>query len=466
MKVLVVDDEKNIRDSIQKLFGLEGISVTTASDGIEGKEALIGQNFDAIILDLRMPRMGGQALLEWIVSEGIRSPVIMISALGEISDAVRALKSGAEDYLLKPFDPEELIRKVRNAALNRKRDDALEAHSRTAGAPSRLIGESPSIRSLRSVIERVAATDSTVLITGESGTGKEVVAREIHGASKGAGEPFVAVNIGGMHAELVESELFGHEKGAFTGADARKPGLFELAGAGTIFLDEIGDMPLPLQVKLLRVLQERRIRRLGGTRDLPVAARILSATNKNIDDLVAEGRFREDLYYRLNVVRIRIPPLRERKEDIPLIARHVIQKLCDRMGKAPKTLGAEAMERLSAYDFPGNIRELENVLERAMIYCENSLIEVADLDFALPNQDRPGTAPSLSGKLEPARFPPGLVEAAGRGTVSESMDDIERDAIAQALEHCAGNRSKAAEILGISRRNIQYKIKRYGLGSS
>ena len=462
MKVLVVDDEKNIRDSIQKLFGLEGIDVTTASDGLAGKEALGGQTFDAIILDLRMPGMGGQALLEWIVAEGIRSPVIMISALGEISDAVRALKSGAEDYLIKPFDPEELIRKVKSVALNRKRDDALEARSRTAGRPSRLIGESPAMQALRSVIARVATTGSTVLITGESGTGKEVVAREIHGASAGAGEPFVAVNIGGMHNELVESELFGHEKGAFTGADARKPGLFELAGEGTIFLDEIGDMPLPLQVKLLRVLQERKMRRLGGTRDLPIAARILSATNKNIDDLVAQGRFREDLFYRLNVVRISVPPLRERRGDIPILAHYILEKLGDRMGRPPKSLTQEAMDKLSAYPFPGNIRELENILERAMIYCETESIAVGDLDFVLPRQDRV----FAQGRTDPEignRSTDGKIEGETVGKPSESMEEIEREAIRRALEQNGGNRSLTAAALGISRRNIQYKIKRFGL---
>ena len=445
MKILVVDDEKNIRDSIRKLFGLEGIEVTTASDGLEGKDALAAQSFDAVILDLRMPGMGGQALLEWIVAEGIRSPVIMISAMGEISDAVRALKSGAEDYLIKPFDPEELIHKVKSAARNKKRADVQEAGTRTSGAPSRLIGTSLSILSLRSLIARVAATNSTVLITGESGSGKEVVAREIHGASARAGEPFVAVNIGGLHAELAESELFGHEKGAFTGADARKPGLFELAGEGTVFLDEIGDMPFALQVKLLRVLQERKIRRLGGTRDLPIAARILSATNKNIDELVALGSFREDLFYRINVVRIRVPALRERKEDIPLLAGHILAKLGERMGKTPKRLDDEAMGRLCSYSFPGNIRELENILERAMIYCENDHIGAADLDFALPKQ-----------AVENPKANIYAIE-------TSSMDGIEREAIRHALDVCGGNRSKAAEELGISRRSIQYKIKRYGL---
>lgn len=453
MKVLVVDDEKNIRDSIQKLFGLEGMEVTTAADGLEGQRELLAAPFDAVILDLRMPRMGGQALLEWIVAEGIRSPVVMISALGEISDAVRAIKSGADDYLIKPFDPDELIRKVRAAVANRRRDDVLEAKVRTESRPSRLLGSSRAIESIRALVARVAPTESTVLITGESGTGKEVVAREIHAASKAAAEPFVAVNIGAMHAELLESELFGHEKGAFTGADARKPGLFELAGKGTLFLDEIGDMPLPLQVKLLRVLQERRTRRLGGTRDIPIEARILSATNRDIDGLAAQGKFREDLYYRLDVVRIRIPPLRERREDIPLLADNILAKLADRMGKPPKRASDAVMSLLAGYDFPGNVRELENILERAMIYCEGGEIGVEDLDPALA---RTG-AGALAAQPATARADKPAVEE------DASLESLEKEAIKKALERFGGNRSRAALELGLSRRTIHYKIKRYGL---
>lgn len=453
MKVLVVDDEKNIRDSIQKLFGLEGMEVTTAADGLEGQRELLAAPFDAVILDLRMPRMGGQALLEWIVAEGIRSPVVMISALGEISDAVRAIKSGADDYLIKPFDPDELIRKVRAAVANRRRDDVLEAKVRTESRPSRLLGSSRAIESIRALVARVAPTESTVLITGESGTGKEVVAREIHAASKAAAEPFVAVNIGAMHAELLESELFGHEKGAFTGADARKPGLFELAGKGTLFLDEIGDMPLPLQVKLLRVLQERRTRRLGGTRDIPIEARILSATNRDIDGLAAQGKFREDLYYRLDVVRIRIPPLRERREDIPLLADNILTKLADRMGKPPKRASDAVMSLLAGYDFPGNVRELENILERAMIYCEGGEIGVEDLDPALA---RTG-AGALAAQPATARADNPAVEE------DASLESLEKEAIKKALERFGGNRSRAALELGLSRRTIHYKIKRYGL---
>ena len=450
MNVLIVDDEKNIRESIGRLFSLEGIESAMAADGTEAAARLSEAAFDAVVLDLKMPGMGGQELLEWIRSEGVRAPVIMISALGDIADAVKALKSGADDYLIKPFDPAELVLRVRALVAGRRRQDQIEAGSRTAAGGTRLVGESAAMRSLRAMIEKVAVGDATVLLTGESGTGKEVAAREIHARSRHAGDPFVAVNIGAIHEHLVESELFGHEKGAFTGAEARTTGLFELAGSGTIFLDEIGEMPFPLQVKLLRVLQERKTRRLGGTRDVPIQARIISATNRNIEDLVRTGRFREDLYYRLNVVRLAVPPLRERREDIPLLAGHLLEKLRLRMGRPARTLTPQALDALIAYPFPGNIRELENILERAMITGEAETIIPADLDLG---RSRPIQAEGKGGTAAEAPYPPGPV----------SMEEVEREAIVRALAKWEGNRTRAAEELGISRRTIFYKIKRYGL---
>jgi two-component system, NtrC family, response regulator AtoC len=443
VRVLIVDDEKNIRESIGKLFSLEGIMSAVAADGREATAQLSDTAFDAVVLDLKMPGMDGQKLLEWIRGEGLRTPVVMISALGDINDAVKALKTGADDYLIKPFDPGELILKLRTLVAGRKRQDQLEAGSRTTGSGTRLVGESAALRALRAMIEKVAAGDATVLITGESGTGKEVVAREIHALSPRAAEPFVAVNIGGIHENLVESELFGHEKGAFTGAEARTTGLFELAGGGTIFLDEIGEMPLPLQVKLLRVLQERRTRRLGGTRDIPIQARIMSATNRDIEELVGSGRFREDLYYRLNVVRIAVPPLRERTDDIPLLAGHLLEKIRLRVGKPPKRLTPEALDALVGYPFPGNIRELENILERVMISCEEETILPADLGLA--------------------RAPVRRAEAPAVPASPASIEEVEREAIARALAAWGGNRTRAALELGISRRTIINKIKRYGL---
>jgi two-component system, NtrC family, response regulator AtoC len=460
MRVLVVDDERNIREAISRLLELDGIESRTASDGAEAAEILKTEGFDAVVTDLKMPVMGGQQLLERIRDEGLRCPVIMISALGEIGDAVKALKTGAVDYLIKPFDPDELIHKIKAAVTTKKMEDQIEAGARTASPGVRFVGEGAAARELRRDIEKIARADTTVLITGESGSGKEVVAREIHALSPRAEEPFVAVNIGAVHDNLMESELFGHEKGAFTGADSRKIGLFELAGSGSLFLDEIGEMPLPLQVKLLRVLQERKIRRLGGTRDIPVAARILSATNKDIETIVREGSFREDLYYRLNVVRVAVPPLRERPEDIPLLAGFLLEKLRGRMGKPGARLGKDALGELMSYSFPGNVRELENILERALIYAEGDEILPPDLNILTGQKPHEGKAPSAS---KEAAADEGSEEGqAGEG--AHSLDEMEREAIAQALEKWEGNRTRAAEELGISRRTILNKIKRYGLG--
>jgi two-component system response regulator AtoC len=407
--------------------------------------------------------MSGQEVLQQIAGRGMLSPVIMISAHGEIPDAVAALKNGARDYLVKPFDPAELVIKLRSLVDDRRRENAIEAAWRTSVRGSALIGETAAMRKLSEQIDKIAAADVTVLITGESGTGKEVAAREIHRRSAFSGEPFAAVNIGGIHEGLMESELFGHEKGSFTGAAARKQGLFELAGRGSIFLDEIGEMPMPLQVKLLRVLQEKKIRRLGGNNDIPVTARIISATNRDIEALVREGRFREDLYYRLNVFRISLPPLRERKEDIPLLADHLLSRLCARMGRPRPELAPGVRERLSAYAFPGNIRELENILERAVIYCEGNAIRQKDIDLHKPGTSGKSNEPARTNEsVKPgnnqedatADWPPPAVS---------SMEEIEKNAILDALAKNNGNRTRAAAMLGLSRKTILNKLKAWGL---
>jgi two-component system response regulator AtoC len=446
MRILIVDDERNIRESLKKYFALEKIESEGADTGEQALGLLEKESFDAVVLDLRLPGMSGQTVLEQIEQRGILAPVIMISAHGEIPDAVAALKSGARDYLVKPFDPAELIIKLRSLVDNRRRENVIEAGKRTLTRDSALIGEAEAMRKLSGQIDKIAAADVTVLITGESGTGKEVAAREIHERSPFSGEPFVAVNIGGIHEGLMESELFGHEKGSFTGAAARKQGLFELAGRGSIFLDEIGEMPMPLQVKLLRVLQEKKVRRLGGNSDIPVTARIISATNRDIEALVREGRFREDLYYRLNVFRISLPPLRERKEDIPLLTDHLLTRLCARMGRPRPELSPAAGEILSAYSFPGNIRELENILERALIYCEGNVIREDDIDLHKPrkNQEAPDGSSLAGGSLSP-------------------MEEIEKKAILDALAKHDGNRTRAAAALGISRKTILNKLKSWGL---
>jgi two-component system response regulator AtoC len=456
MQVLIVDDERNIRESLKKYLSLEQIDSKSAETGEAAAGYLSREVFDAVILDLKLPGMSGQELLEWIMVRGISVPVIMISAHGQIADAVQALKAGAKDYLVKPFDPAELIIKLKDLVENKRRENVIEAGRRTAARENVLIGETESMRKLSAQIDKIAGSDVTVLISGESGTGKEVAAREIHRRGACAAEPFAAVNIGGVHEGLMESELFGHEKGAFTGAVLRKQGLFELAGRGTIFLDEIGEMPMPLQVKLLRVLQERKIRRLGGTSDIPVNARIVSATNRDVEALVREGRFREDLYYRLNVVRIHLPPLRERREDIPLLAEYLLNKLAFRMGKPPCSFSPRALDKLSAYDFPGNIRELENILERVLIYGGKNEIGPEDIDLRRAGGNETEKVTGSSGAAE------GPFGDAPEKPL-RSLEDIEKKVIEEALARWKGNRTRAARELGVSRKTILNKIKAYGL---
>ncbi|MDR0589227.1 MAG: sigma-54 dependent transcriptional regulator, partial [Spirochaetaceae bacterium] len=445
MRVLIVDDERHIRDSFKKYLGLEHIDAEGAETGEAALEALEREPFDAVVLDLKLPGISGQEVLERILRRGLSSPVIMISAHGQIADAVAALKAGARDYLVKPFDPAELVIKLRGLVEDKRRENLVEAEKRTGAGETALIGKTGVMRALSAQIDKIAGSNVTVLISGESGTGKEVAAREIHRRGPLAAEPFVAVNIGGIHEGLMESELFGHEKGAFTGAAARKQGLFELAGRGCLFLDEIGEMPIALQVKLLRVLQERKIRRLGGTGDIPVNARIISATNRDVEALVREGRFREDLYYRLNVFRLTLPPLRERADDIPLLARHLLDKLAARMGKPPHTLGAGAEKKLCSYSFPGNVRELENILERALIFCEGAEIQGQDIDL---HQET----------FSAASFPPASPET-GAVPLPQSLGELEKDAIIAALARSGGNRTRAAEELGVSRKTILNKIR-------
>ena len=345
MKVLVVDDEKSIREAVARYLALQGIETVIAENGLAAQRLLLEQVFAAAIVDLRMPGMDGLELLRWLREEGPRLPVIMISAFGEVKDAVEAIKLGASDYLVKPFDPDEMVLRLKKVIETQGlRDRVVQAQESEAG-DNGLAGSSPTMRKVREIAAKVASTPTTVLITGESGTGKEVVARAIHALSPRAAAPFVAVNIGGVPEALLESELFGFEKGAFTGADARKPGLFEMAGSGTLFLDEIGDMPPALQVKLLRVLQERRLTHLGGTQSIPIDARILAATNRDLEARVKQGLFREDLFYRLNVVRIAVPPLRQRREDIPEIAGVLLERLARKLARPIPSFSDGALER-------------------------------------------------------------------------------------------------------------------------
>ena len=445
MRILIIDDETNIRDLMVRYMKIEGIEGIGAENAYSAQRILRGQTFDGILVDLKMPGMDGFELVRWIRDEGFRMPIIMMSAHGEITDAVNAMKHGVQDYIVKPFDPEEVIIKLKNLVEAQNFRTLQEMEERLPQGRA-FIGESVQIRKIKDTIARIAATSSSVLITGESGTGKEVVARSIHEQSTVSSGPFVAINIGGVPENLLESELFGYEKGAFTGATGRKSGMFELANGGTLFLDEIGDMPLALQVKILRVLQEKCITRLGGTEPMPINARIVCATNKDLETLVREGKFREDLFFRLNVVRIHIPPLRERKDDIPLLAGWIIKKLNANMGRHFSGLTPEAMEKLKNYDFYGNIRELENILERAAIFSDGDLITEDNIELrgdVLGHVSKPAEGVS--------------------GTDGMSLKEIEKQSIEKALRRWEGNRTKAANELGITRRTLITKIEEYDL---
>lgn len=443
MRVLIVDDEKNIRDLMARFLSLEGIEAKGAENGYSAQRIIREEVFDACLVDLKMPGMDGLELIKWIRSEGFRMPLIMASAHGEISDAVEALKSGAQDYIIKPFNPEEVVIKLKSLIEAQNLKNIKESGERQIPNGT-IIGETVPMLKIKDLIAKVGPTNTIVLINGESGTGKEVAAKAIHRASLVSGGPFVPINIGGIPENLLESELFGYEKGAFTGAVSRKSGMFELAAGGTLFLDEIGDMPLALQVKILRVLQERCITRLGGTQPIPINARIICATNKNLEQLVKENKFREDLFYRLNVVRIEMPPLRERKDDIPLLCSWILKKLNSAMGKHFTGFTPAAMAKLKEHSFYGNVRELENILERAAIFSEDNLITEDSLEFNGTGFNNPNTNKDAS--LE------------GR-----SLEDIEKSAIETALRRWEGNRTKAANELGITRRTLINKISEYGL---
>jgi len=436
-KILIIEDEENLRKTLARFLETEDFQVVQATNGLSGQKHLTDEVFDAVVLDLKMPGMDGLNLLNWIQEEGPEVPAIMMSAFGEVEDAVAAMKAGARDYLVKPFDPEELVIRLKKAIGESR---ILKQFNRgVQGDPSFVFSPIGPMQPLLALVRKAAPTESNILITGESGTGKEVMARHIHQTSLRQEGPFWPINIGGVPENLLESELFGYEKGAFTGADKRKQGLFELAEGGTLFLDEIGDMPQHLQVKLLRVLQERKIQRLGGTAFVPINVRIVAATNKDLDERVKSGDFREDLFYRLNVIRLELPPLRERPEDIPLLTGTFLEKNRLRMGLENLSITTEALEALQHYSFPGNIRELENLLERASILCEEGKITPGDLNLTPGKGDSEKTA------------------------ITGSLKELEREAILQALHRNDGQRGKAAEELGISRRTLLNKINEYGL---
>ncbi|HET7583743.1 MAG TPA: sigma-54 dependent transcriptional regulator [Gemmatimonadaceae bacterium] len=450
MRLLVVDDEPSLRRTLSQILAAEGYDVSQASDGEDALARLAEREADLVLCDLRMPRMDGLAMIERYAANGGRGLVIAMSAYGDIETAIEAMRKGAYDYIGKPFRPDEVILAVRKAAERerlRRRVQSLEAELTMLRGNGGLVGRSRALHAAIEVAHKVARHDSTVLITGESGTGKELVARLIHQSSPRAERPFVAVNCAAIPEALLESELFGHAKGAFTGAVGEKAGLFEEAHGGTIFLDEIGDLPQLLQVKLLRVLQEGEVRRVGATAVRTVNVRVVAATNRDLAADVPAGRFRSDLYYRLNVVPIHLPALRERREDIPELALHFLQRFADRLGFDAGGFSPAALRQLATYDWPGNVRELENAVEQALVLSSGTTIEPSHL----PESVRRGPV-SANGSESPDDL-----------SIKRQRESLERTLIRRALDRTRGNRTRAAQLLELSHRALLYKIREYGL---
>ena len=427
---LVVDDEPDICELLTMTLGRMNIKAESAADLAGARTLLKARQFDICLTDMRLPDGDGLELVEWIQSNASHMPVAVITAHGNVETAVQALKLGAFDFISKPLDLGHLRNIVENA---------LRIEGKTPAQPSRLLGDSPTMLELREMIDKVARSQAPVHISGESGTGKELVARLIHDSGPRAEGPFVPVNCGAIPAELVESEFFGHRKGSFTGAVNDKAGLVQCARDGTLFLDEIADLPLAMQVKLLRVIQEKKVRPVGASKEESVDVRILSATHSNLSNMVADGEFREDLYYRINVIELHVPALRERGDDVLLLADHILQRL-----SATDSLNESAREALLGYAFPGNVRELENMLERAVTLCSGGSISASDLHMRKAS-DTGETQPAAAGKL------------------GEQVEDVQRQAIVEALEKTRYNKTAAAKLLGLSFRQLRYRIKKLGI---
>ncbi|MDJ0853513.1 MAG: sigma-54 dependent transcriptional regulator [Myxococcota bacterium] len=446
-RILVIDDDDGLRDSLQLLLSAEGYEVAGAEDGEAALRQVERAPFDVILCDLRMPGLDGMELLPELVRRLPTTPILMMSAYGTDELALEAIHRGAYDYLAKPFQPAEALFTIRKA---RERQKLRQANQLLRREVDRVVGERPVVATSQAMIdllelmERAAAYKSTVLLTGESGTGKEVLARAIHAQSPRRDAPFVAVNCGAIPDNLIESELFGHAKGAFTGADRAKRGLFVEADGGTLFLDEIGELPTALQVKLLRVLQEEEIRPVGESKARDVDVRVIAATARDLETEVRESRFREDLFYRLNVVRLAVPPLRERPKDIPLLVDHFLERFRVSLGKPVRSVGDEALERLVVYGWPGNVRELENVVERAVILADGERITLRELpeNVVTPTDAGPGGADY---------------------SLKRARRLAEISAIQRALRATGGNRTHAARLLEISHRALLYKLKEYAI---
>lgn len=450
-RVLVVDDERNYLIVLEDLLVEDGYEVLTASSGDEAIEILRENIVDTVLSDIKMPGMNGIELLEKISEFDPDLPVILMTAFAEVDQAVDAMKKGALDHIQKPFDNADVKRALARGVEKRQLIKNIRHLETELGSLwGNIVGTSKAMEMVFSMMKRVADTPTTVLIVGESGTGKELIARGLHKGSSRQNAPFVSINCGAIPESLLESELFGYEKGAFTGATSVKQGRFEFANGGTVFLDEVGEMALGLQVKLLRVLQEHEFQRVGGNTDIKVDVRIIAATNKDLKEEVEAGRFREDLYFRLNVVRVDVPPLRERRSDIPFLVAHFVKKFADKLGRPVPEVDPEVTRALYSYSWPGNVRELENVVERAMVLSSRGRLITAD---DLPSEIR---------AVQDSEEDFGKLISWEKG-LAETLEAIEERLIRHALQRTDNVQAQAAKILGVSRSNLQYKMKKYGL---
>lgn len=459
-KLLVVDDETSIREFLEILFLRAGHQVRLAKDAIEAIALLKEAPVDLVLTDLRLPRGSGMDVLSFVTRQAPSTQVVIMTAFATTETAIEAMKAGAYDYIIKPFKVDELT-VLLDRALERRRlqteNVALKATLSARAAHSRLLGTSERMQEVFELIQKVASTRTTILLTGESGTGKELVARAIHTRGPRVNEPFVAINCGAIPETLIESELFGHTKGSFTGATADKPGLFERAENGTVFLDEIGELPLAMQVKLLRVLQERKVRRVGGANDLNVDCRVIAATNRRLETEIEKGTFREDLYFRLNVIQIRLPALRERRADIPLLAESFVAKFAEQQESPVRSLSDGALRLLMAWSWPGNVRELENVIERGVTLASGAVIDVEALPSAMRGQV---TTP-------PTPVQPLTDEIPAEGLDLEAtLENYERRLLEKALQRTGGRKKKAAELLKLSFRSFRYRLAKLGLSGA
>ena len=435
-RVLVIDDEADIRELIDLTLVRMGLATECVGSVAEARAALDNAVFQLCLTDMRLPDGDGLEVVRYITEHHPQTPIAVITAYGSAENAVAALKAGAFDYLAKPVGLEQLRSLIKSAL--RLPGGGLDSEN---PLPS-LLGDSPSMQQVRAMIEKLARSQAPIYISGESGSGKELAARLIHGRSARAAATFVPVNCGAIPENLMESEFFGYRKGAFTGADSEREGFFQAAHGGTLFLDEVADLPLAMQVKLLRAIQEKRVRKVGSVAEEPVDVRIICATHKNLRDLVDRGAFRQDLYYRLNVIELRMPPLRERMEDIPPLVEAILRRV---FGDSPPKLSSGAVKALSFYSFPGNVRELENILERATALCSGDLIEVEDL------------------RLGPEEMSGGEEQGRGSETLDEYLNRLERQAILEALQKSEGNRTAAARLLGVTFRSMRYRLERLGI---